>query len=296
VQKLPNKERQLNKKEFNLAFDTLKKKFPYVASVGNGNENCEYTDNVFKSSDCYRAAINNDADCGFGVNSSRNCECLDYADSSDCYYSTSFARCYNLWYCYYCVDTHDCFGCSNLHNKSYCIFNVQYSKAEYDNKLSELKKMPRDEVLKKRLEIIKKLPQLHSEHINTTNSDYCDYVYNLDNCYYCFDCARDQDSGYLTASYECKDSWDFSYTVRGEQSLECSHSGDIYNCYQVTDCSRCYDSYFLEDCIDCHNCFGCTKLSHKQYCMLNIQYTKEEYEQKVEELRKELGLYFAQPA
>lgn len=289
-------------------FANLRKNFPYVAIVGYGNENSDYTDNVFNSKDCYYVFESaemedcmysedgfkeiNDVDCRFGLDSSGNCECLDFASSSNCYFSQSFARCYDVWYSWYMEDCHDCFGCANLSNKSHCIFNIQYTKEEYEKKLPELKKMTQKEVLKKRDEIIKKLPQLHSEHLNTTNSEYCDYAYYMRNCYYCFDCANDDDSGYLTASYECKDAWDSTYIVRGEQLIECSHSGDIYNCYQVTDCSRCYDSFYLEDCCDCHNCFGCVRLSHKQYCILNVQYTKEEYEEKVASLRKELGLIF----
>jgi hypothetical protein len=192
------------------------------------------------------------------------------------------------------TDCHDCFGCANLNHKNYCVFNVQYTKEEYEETLPKLKMMPRSEALQKRSNVIKKFPQLHSEHLDCKNSDYCDYAYYLQNCYYCFDCAHDQDCGYLTASYECKDSWDCNYLIRGEQVVESSHSGDCYNCYKVTDCGRCYDSYFLEDCSDCHNCFGCNKLSHKQYCILNIQYTKEEYEAKLLELKKELGLFFTQ--
>lgn len=302
----------MNKNDFFDSYDVLRKKFPFRGTVGNGNENCDYTDNVFKSSNCYwvfeafdthdsfycedhGGSENNDFDCRFGLNSNNNCECLDFVDSSNCYYSQSFARCYNIWYSWYMGDCHDCFGCANLDYKEYCIFNIQYTKDEYEKKLPELKKMPRAEVLKKRLEIINKLPQIHSEHLDNKNSEYCDYAYFLGNCYYCFDCAYDQDCGYLTASYECKDSWDCDFLIRGEQTTESSHSGDIYNCYEVTDCERCYDSYFLDDCSDCHNCFGCTKLSHKQYCILNIQYTKKRYEQKIIELKKELGLFFTQP-
>jgi hypothetical protein len=100
------------------------------------------------------------------------------------------------------------------------------------------------------------------------------------------------DCGYLTASYDCTDTWDASYTVRTEQSLEISHSGDIYNSYQMTDCDNCYDSFYLEDCSNCHDCFGCTKLTHKQYCILNVQYSPQEYQKKVMELRDALELHF----
>lgn len=300
----------MNSTDFLKEYKSLRKKFPFINVVGFSNDNCNYGDDVFQSNnsywvfECFKVdgchycedhggSATRDFDCTFGVNCSENCECLDYIDSSGCYYSQSFSRCYNLWYSWYCVDSHDCFGCANLYNKSYCVFNIQYTKEEYEEMLPDLKKMSKKEVLAKRAEIQKKIPQLHSEYFDTINSDYCDYAYYVSNCYYCFDCARDEDCGYLTASYDCKDTWDSSYVVRTEQSFECSHSGDIYNCYQVKDCDHCYNSYFLEDCDNCHDCFGCLKLSHKQYCILNVQYTKDEYFAKLSELRDQLGLHFS---
>ena len=37
-------------------------------------------------------------------------------------------------------------------------------------------------------------------------------------------------------------------------------------------------------CHDCSNCFGCVALKNKQYCVLNKQYTKEEYGKLVSEI------------
>lgn len=295
----------MNKAEFFDQYNKLRRKFPYIGIISMGNENCEYVDNTFRSSNCYYVfnsaemhdclycedgfKEDSDLDCAFGINCGFNCECVDMADSQNCYYSQSFARCYNLWYCYYCDDCHDCFGCSNLSNKSFCAFNVQYTEAEYKALLPKLKVMPKEEVLAKRKEITRKLPQLYAEHVDTVNSDYCAYAYFLNNCYYCFDCANDQDSGYLATSYESKDCWDGRYVVRGEQCCECNDIDDSYNCYNVQDSSRCFDSYFLEDCSDCHDCFGCVKLDHKSYCILNVQYTKEEYEAMLPALKKMLS-------
>lgn len=47
-----------------------------------------------------------------------------------CYYC--YDGCADLWYCSYCVGCQDCFGCVGLRKKQYCIFNKQYTKAEYD--------------------------------------------------------------------------------------------------------------------------------------------------------------------
>jgi hypothetical protein len=41
---------------------------------------------------------------------------------------------------------------------------------------------------------------------------------------------------------------------------------------------------YCDSCDACKNCFGCTGLKHKEYCILNKQYTPEEYEQKVSKI------------
>ena len=38
---------------------------------------------------------------------------------------------YDMYYCYTCYACNNCFGCVGLKNKSYCIFNKQYTKEEY---------------------------------------------------------------------------------------------------------------------------------------------------------------------
>ena len=54
----------------------------------------------------------------------------------------------NLYYCFTCIDCSFCLGCVSLLNKSYCIFNKQYSKDEWGilaNKI--LKQMHDDGIL-----------------------------------------------------------------------------------------------------------------------------------------------------
>ena len=61
----------------------------------------------------------------------------------------------------------------------------------------------------------------------------------------------------------------------------------LYEIHATTNSFRCAFSSFLRGCSDvfysesmysCEHCFGCIGLSHKKYCILNKQYSKEEYE------------------
>ena len=50
-------------------------------------------------------------------------------------------QCYNVskaMYCFHCEDSSHLFACIGLRNREYCIFNVQYSKDEYQRLLSSL--------------------------------------------------------------------------------------------------------------------------------------------------------------
>ena len=75
---------------------------------------------------------------------------------------------------------------------------------------------------------------------------------------------------------------------QAKDSMDCSYSGEIelcYDCYEVhwynlQFCNRtwpCSDSQYLWDCDNCVDCFGCVGLRWKKFCILNKQYSEEEY-------------------
>jgi len=84
-------------------------------------------------------------------------------------------------------------------------------------------------------------------------------------------------------SREVVDSMDlFNYSQIIYDSIFLEHCYNCKNCYSstgLTDCNFCYD------CKGCSNCFMCVNLRQKKYCILNKQYTKEEYEKTLESYR-----------
>ena len=50
---------------------------------------------------------------------------------------------------------------------------------------------------------------------------------------------------------------------------------DVYCSLQIADCSNIYYSQYMDNS---HHCLGCIWLKNKSYCILNKQYTKEEWE------------------
>jgi hypothetical protein len=63
-------------------------------------------------------------------------------------------------------------------------------------------------------------------------------------------------------------------------------------------CRHTFEAYYSQYCVNCKNIFGCSNLKNKDYCILNKQYKKEEYEELVPKIitqmqkNKEWGEFF----
>ncbi len=232
-------------------------------------------------------------------------DCLYVTESENCYECVECTKCYGSTYliegnnstnCHFSAllsSCTDCFGCVGLTNKKYCIFNKQFSKGDYFEKLEELKKEPSEKILTHMFDLKKQIPHPASQQANTENCPYGNYIYDSKNSYWCFNSYYIENSGYNTFSGWAKNCWDVFlfgepngvnelcyehfYTARCFNSAFLTHS---------TDCTNCHNSTYLRNCSDC---FGCVGLANKKYCILNNQLTKDQYEIAVKEIKKELG-------
>lgn len=286
-------------------FENLKKRYPLLAIRGNDNDNSDYGNYLFDCKNTYYSFDSLECqdsfylfDCGkmdgcMDANFSGDCEnsyeINDSANLYNCVYVFYSARCYDCYYSINLVDCHDCFGSVNLSHKSFCIFNKQYSEEEYFERIKELKKEDAEKILQKVFEIEKKFPKLYAHSEQNENSDYCDYLFRSQNCYYCFDSTDLEDSGYLFNVYDSKNSWDGTYNVRCQNCYETNDSADSYNLVFAEHSDRCYDSSFIYNCKDSHDLFGCVNLSNRSFCILNKQLSEEEYHKKINHIRKELS-------
>ncbi len=117
------------------------------------------------------------------------------------------------------------------------------------------------------------------------NSEYTHRVHDMKDSYMVFRMSGSQDSMYsyvgknIINCVDCLSIWD------SELCYECI---DCNNCYKVRfteESHDCRDSFFLYACRNCSDCVGCINLVNQQYCILNQKYTKEEYQEKIKELR-----------
>ena len=110
-----------------------------------------------------------------------------------------------------------------------------------------------------------------------------DFMTGTKNCAYIFDCVggENQDSKFgFWVGDGMKDMYDgMACGVGGELlydnlSVAVSVSNVLFS-IQIRESS---DIYYSMECHNCSNLFACVGLRNKKYCILNKQYTKEEYE------------------
>ena len=127
------------------------------------------------------------------------------------------------------------------------------------------------------------VPRPAVSNVNTENCEYSNFALNSRNCYLVFGCVGNESCLYGHIVWHSTNCVDALYAFRCEW---CSNSVDLVDCYDVhysTEVAGCKESYFLNDCRNSSHCFCCTNLRNAQYCILNKQYSKEEYYKQLEE-------------
>ncbi len=278
---------------------------PKAPLYAENNENCEYCNYVYFSknsvyvfdsancSDClylydsYMCA--NLIDCDYAVECQLCYECVDIYKCFNCDFLENCTFMRDSAYCYNCSNCHDCFGCVDLNNKSFCLFNRQLTEEEYKDQVKKYKSLPSERVLQILDDLEKHFPWTQTNEAHNEDTSYGNYIFYNKNCYFCFDASRNEDSGYLFDSFTEKSCFDGTYSSQNnELCYETISNVMCFNCNFMFDCSSCQDSSYCVNSTGLKNCLGCVGLSHKQYCILNRQLTKEDYEQISTQIKQEL--------
>jgi len=249
----------------------------YLCFNEDESENCQY---------CTASNHTHDSMDSYALMNSELCyEIYQGGKLFQCFYCDNLENCRNLKFCEECINCNDCFGCFNLRSKSFYIWNKPYSKEEYFKELEKINTGSQAEVKKikeKFNELKLKLPRkyIHGNHNKNVSGDY---IYNSKNTFNCFEVSGCENVRYSqNFAPNVSDSYDFTnWGQNSELVYEALCCGD--NCQNIKFCFDCWPA--MQDsqyCICCHsssNCFGCVGLRSKNYCILNKQYTKEEYEE-----------------
>ncbi len=283
----------------------LSGKIPHMA-LSSGYltlKNCDYSNDIGWSKDCYLvfwadycdnvfyssilSGLKHSLDCYRGWESELCYESTGFIKNYRVFFSDECSSCVDVWFSRNCYSCTNCIGCVNLRGASNCIFNVKYSKEEYEEKIKELKldSWSNLRILEKKAQdfwLTLPYREYHGDGLNLNVSG--EYVYQ----------SKNSKEGYIV-NYAENSKWCQLLTV--PSSKECyDYSGWGNNVSQIYESisvgENCDSVYFsrvcYSDCINLQYCsrniagknnFGCVGLKRKKYCILNKEYSKESFDE-----------------
>ncbi|MFA5841036.1 MAG: hypothetical protein WC847_02065 [Candidatus Paceibacterota bacterium] len=274
----------------------LQERVPHPHQNGTKNIKCDWCDDVWNSKNCYLSRsleqcedlfysyrgfyVKNSIDMTICFSCEKSFDCSDCHHSYKLFYSKHSRDCIESSFLYDCRNCQNCFMSWNLRNKQYCIENKQYTKEEYEEKLKSFNLGSYESIqsFKERFDEIIKNEVVHRENFNfKIYSSDGDYLLDCKNCHNCNTISNSEDCHNCIRGINEKSNIDADGCWFTELSGNCSCCLYGYaEKYSVWSSSR-YSEY-LDICTECEYCFGCVGIKKKKYCILNKQYSKEEYE------------------
>lgn len=229
------------------------------------------------------------------------CDCLTMYACSWCYncvhclecerlrFSEHCVRTVDSAFCFNCTDCSHCLFCANLEGGQYCIFNQPVSKEEYEKQLLglELTARPKLELAKERFEEFlskQPTPAMVSSECQDVSGNYLHHCKGITESFECIYSEQLLFCSGLHSSSRCVSA--FSGKVEeSAQVLSCfgSHLTHCIDCW-----GDCRNLTYCSHCIDCSDLLGCVGLKGRQYCILNRQYSKADYERLVAQIKKDM--------
>jgi hypothetical protein len=215
--------------------------------------------------------------------------CVESIGINKCYrtfFSEECDACNDVWFSRNCYNCTNSVGCVNLRGENYCIFNQKYSKEEYAEKLKELKLDTWSGIESVKKEARKFwLTKPYREYTgNSLNLNVTgEYVFESKNSEDLYMCTSTEESRYcqFITVPTAKECYDYSgWGANVERLYECHSTGEKASNIKFSLCAYT-DSMEVEYSwwtIAGKNNFGCVNLKRKKYCILNKEYSKEDYE------------------
>ncbi|MEI8229888.1 MAG: hypothetical protein WCG83_02000 [Candidatus Peregrinibacteria bacterium] len=248
----------------------------YLCFEADYDEDCAYSNRIYHCTDVL--------DCSNCYTCELCYECIDCTDCQRLHFSQDCQNCSESAFLQNCAGCRDCIGCINQRQKRFMIGNAQMTEEDFRKQSAALRLNTT-----KGIEEYKKIagaffvtqPQ---RFVQAERNEGCtgDHLYDSKNSTECFDCRDLEDCRFCAkVSMGVKSSMDYnSWGDKAERMYQCSACGN--NAFNLKFCSTCTtnnsDLEYCDGCTGCSNCFGCVGLKKKKYCILNTQYSKEEFE------------------
>lgn len=271
---------------------------PHISLINVNGENSDYCNLTMGNKNCYLVFGGDyNQDTYYSVFSMRGVDnmdcywvtgselCYDCIDCESCYglrYSRSCISCRESAFLFECRNCENCFGCVGLMNKKYHIFNQPYSPEDYKKKLDEFGLNSWSNVQKLKAEFEQFRLKFPHRYARIVNSENCtgDYLSGCKDCTNCFSVegpAQDLKDVFL-AGWNAKDIVSSDHTgYSGELFYEClSCIEGIRNAFSSFSW-YCTDVFYCHMVLHSRDMFGCSNMKRGEYCILNKQYSKDEY-------------------
>jgi len=171
------------------------------------------------------------------------------------------------------------------------------TKQEYEKYAEDFKSYP--EIQKSKAYFQKFQLQFPRKYIHGVQNENAkgEYLTQCKDAISCFDSAHLWDCKYVHQAFNpVKDAMDIQECGDAERLYECAFVGyDAFNMkFSVLTLGAVSDSEYCSHCPHSSHLFGCIGMRHKEYCILNKQYTEEEYNAlipRIHEHMKQTGEY-----
>ncbi|MCX6807386.1 MAG: hypothetical protein NTZ80_01065 [Patescibacteria group bacterium] len=293
-------------------FDTLQNQVPKLSMVndnGVNSENCEYCYDFAFGKNCYLVStawygencsyaryggkLKYVCDCSLSWGSELTYECANIIQAYNCIFLEDSSNCDN---CYFGIDLKgcsNCFCCFKLRQKKYHIFNQPYSKEDYQRELAKINLGSFSQIQEIKQKFAKFMADFSRLATYKNNCENCSGD-RLNNCknVHGFNVFNGEDCKFY---YGGADSPRKSHDILvggdhdwGYESMVPDHS--FLACF-TNYCWKSSNIFYSDNCHSCEFMFGCIGFRRAKYCILNKQYTEQEYEDLVPKIIEHMQKY-----
>jgi hypothetical protein len=251
----------------------------YLVTQAEDDENCSYSSVLTHSQDSM--------ECTNAQHVQKSYELFNCENCYQVLFSVNCTDCINVYLSKNLKNCNNCFGCDNLRNKNYHIFNKPYSKEEYFNLLKHFNIASYKE-LQKIKEGVYKFWELYPNKYfqGLHNVDVSgDYINDSNNVFNSFEITGGEKMKYCFQAHmpPIKDCYDY-----GDWGNNASLCYESINCGEgISNVKFSFGSWignnwqYCDTAVSCDNLLGCINIRKAKYCILNKQYSKEQYEELV---------------
>lgn len=293
-------------KSFFEQFKSLQEIVPKPALYESANTNSEYCNHTAHMKDSYLIFGSwFSENCGYGQTLSeckdcwdsifiKKCEfCFSSTDCTNCnevHFSQECTNCLSSIFLYDCRNCQNCMFSYNLRNKNFYVFNKPVSKEEYEK--IKIETFSSYESFKKALKTFKETitqKAFHKFMAGEQNYDVSgNFIYNCKNVHNSFFAYEGENTKYVVRGFKQRDSMDIFGVNAGELAYDSNNVDFSFNVLFSVNGENNFNTEYVADSFNVKNVFGSISLRKKEYCILNKQYSKEEYEKLIQKIKQQM--------